>query len=249
MALFAKQFSIFILLISLLSSHARESQYFNKASATTNDDVVSYSKQPETSPQQEQPETSPQQGQPEFLPDNEYGHGLYGHESGRLPPSATTTAAATFKHLPRNYNPVAYVTEPEDINDSATFTDDKKSFTANPENKNNFYGGAQNYYITPQEKEPEYRNSYYNGGSSFNSGANSFEPQGMSDTRWLENGKYYYDIEAEKYNSNHPYESLKRSSARNEYGNGENGYEIDGGKNGYQSQYEFQNEENNNWRP
>ncbi|KAL3624868.1 hypothetical protein CASFOL_031536 [Castilleja foliolosa] len=299
MALFAKQFSLFLLFVSLLSSQARESQFFNKASVTTINDVVP------------QPESSPQQDQPEFLPDTQNGHGLYGHESGRLPPSTTTyktepnQARPINKYLPKNYNPVAYITEPDNINESpATFSDDNMKFT---DNKNNFYGGAQNYYSTPQEKEPEYRDNFYNGGNSFNSGgagalgsskitfdngaaalgssentfnnggaalgrqenafdngpgdlgrrentfdnggagANAlFEQQGMSDTRWIENGKYHYDVEADKYNDNHPYERLKRPGVGTEYG-------INGGENamgGYQNQkYEFQGEENSNLRP
>ncbi|KAL3615104.1 hypothetical protein CASFOL_040765 [Castilleja foliolosa] len=255
MALFAKQFSLFLLFISLLSSHARESQYFNKNPANTNNDVVSFNKKPESNPKQQQ--------QPDFLPDNEKGHGLYGQDSGRLPNPSTTGTADPYKtvpnqYLPKNYNPVSYVSQLDDLNIDSD-SDDK--FAGKPEGKNKFDGGADSYFITSEEKEPEYRNNYYNGGSSFNSGRRDktfsnggagAKPQGMSDTRALANGKYYYDIEAEKYNNNHPYENMKRSNARNVYGF------VNGGKNsmgGYQKQeqeqYEFQEDEenNNNWRP
>ncbi|KAI3466697.1 hypothetical protein Pfo_023360 [Paulownia fortunei] len=196
MASSAKHFFLFLLLtlLSSLHTHARDSQFFNKVSSTTNNNVVPYSKQPSNNQQEE----------PNFLPENENGYGLYGHESGQLPPSATKTngeAATTtaynteskqplHKYLPKNYNPVAYVTEPEGISDSTTFTEEK-SFTSNPDNNNNYYNGAQNYYNNQQEEESEYRsyptttnnrnsnNYYYNGGSSFNS-----QPQGLTDTRF-----------------------------------------------------------------
>lgn len=165
---------------------------------------------------------------------------------------------------------MAYVTEPEDINDSTKFTEEK-SFTTNPDNHNNYYNGAQNYYNNQQEEESKYR-SYYNGGSSFNSqpeglkdtrfrggatyngGGFRPQPQGLSDTRFLENGKYFYDVNTEKYSSNHPYESLRGVRARNEYnnrnyyGNSGNAYEFNNGNSigGYQNQVdEFQDEENN----
>ncbi|KAK6133495.1 hypothetical protein DH2020_032788 [Rehmannia glutinosa] len=291
MAFCAKHFPLFLLFIlsSSLHTHARDSQLFNKIPTTNNninDDVVPYSNNNNNQ--------QPEQEQPNFLPENENGYGLYGHNSGQLPPSAaaTTTTAESKqplpKYLPKNYNPVAYVTEPEDTGDVTTKFAEEKSFTSNPENDKNYYGSARNYYNTPQEESElsEYRNnhattndrnSYYiNGGSSFNSGGGDalsgrenyfnyggagaggggnrrFQPQGMSDTRSLENGKYFYDVNTEMYSSNHPYESLRRVRARNEYnngnyyGNGENEYGFNGvnSMGGYRNQDEFQIEENN----
>lgn len=50
----------------------------------------------------------------------------------------------------------------------------------------------------------------------------------MSDTRFLENGKYYYDVNNENLNQN-GYESAKENSnAEGYYGNGEKSkYEFD----------------------
>ncbi|KAK6154741.1 hypothetical protein DH2020_008989 [Rehmannia glutinosa] len=289
MAFSANHFPLFLLFIlsSSLHTHARDSQLFNKIPTTNNnihDDVVPYSNN------NQQPE------QPNFLPENENGYGLYGHSSGQLHPStaATTTVESKQplpKYLPKNYNPVAYVTEPEDTGDVTTkFAEEKSFVTSNPENDKNYYDGARNYYNTPQEESElsEYRNNhattndrngyYINGGSSFNSptdtvprggaalsgrenyfnyggggGNRRFQPQGMSDTRSLENGKYFYDVNTEMYSSNHPYESLRRVRARNEYNNGnyyengENGYGFNGENSmgGYRNQDEFQIEENN----
>ncbi|KAI3456231.1 hypothetical protein Pfo_012894 [Paulownia fortunei] len=205
MASSAKQFSFFLLLtlLSSLHTHARDSQFFNKVPSTTSNNVVPNNK--------EAPNNQQEQQDPSFLPESENGYGLYGHESGQLPPSATTatgepaTTTTTLynteseqpvhKYLPKNYNPVAYVTQPEGITDSTTFPEEK-SYTTNPNNNNNnnnnnYYNGAQNYYNSQQQEETEYRsypttannrdntNYKYNGGSSFNS-----QPQGLSDTRF-----------------------------------------------------------------
>ncbi|KAL2253188.1 UNVERIFIED_CONTAM: Protein E6 [Sesamum indicum] len=273
-----------LLLLTLLSSlhtHARDSQYFNKVSSTTNTKEI----------------PSNQQAEPNFLPENENSYGLYGHESGQLPPSTTAydteSKQPSHKYLPKNYNPVAYVTQPDVVSENTPFTEDKTFTSTNTDNNNYYNGGDQNYYNNQQEdQEPEFRsypgaatnnrNYHYNGGSSFNSqpqelsetrfsgGATSsirrnnyfnnggeanygFQPQGMSDTRFLENGKYYYDVNTDKYSSNHPYETLKRGQARNEYsnrnyyGNSENAYEFsnrDNSMGGYQNQDEFQQDEN-----
>ncbi|EPS67410.1 hypothetical protein M569_07367, partial [Genlisea aurea] len=45
-------------------------------------------------------------------------------------------------------------------------------------------------------------------GNYFPSGGES-RPQGMSDTRSFDNGKYFYDVNEERFSSSHPYEALK----------------------------------------
>ncbi|XP_057764443.1 protein E6-like [Salvia miltiorrhiza] len=195
----AMKLSLFLLLtlFSSLHSHARDSQFFNKIPSTTNNVAVPNNK-----------EASTNQQEPNFLPENENSYGLYGHESGQNPPSTaaattTTTPAAEFKqpvnkYLPKNYNPVAYVTHPEsDVNQGTAAFPEESSFSAthpdNDNNRNNYYSGAQNYYNNnqqQQEEDTEFRsypaaanngdnaagNFYYNGGSSFNS-----QPQGQSE--------------------------------------------------------------------
>ncbi|KAL1562658.1 hypothetical protein AAHA92_05219 [Salvia divinorum] len=169
------QFSLFLLLITLSSSlhtHARDSQFFNKAQ------------------------------QASFLSENENSYGLYARNSSQSLPSTTIPAT---ERLPKNYNPVAYVTLPESTS----------SFNSNPNNNYNSGGG-----------------------------------DGMSDTRFLESGKYFYDLNTEKYSSNHPYEILREDQTRNVvynknfYGNSENAYEFNG--EGYQTQDEFDDDGVNN---
>lgn len=269
----AMKISLFLLLTLSLSlrTHARDSQFFNKIPSTTtatNKEVIPTNQQ-----------------EPNFLPETENSYGLYGHESGQNPPS---TAATEFKqplnnnkYLPKNYNPVAYVTQPEDFSEATTTAfPEETSYTANPENNNNNANiNRNNYYYNnnqQQEEEAEFRryptaardnaaaNFYYNGGgSSFNSqpqgetgtsnrgaAANTFQPQGMSDTRYMENGKYFYDINSEKYSTNHPYETLRGARPQNQFTNrnfyANNAYEFnaDNSMGGYQRE-DFQDEDNN----
>ncbi|XP_076929767.1 uncharacterized protein LOC143594318 isoform X1 [Bidens hawaiensis] len=169
----------FVILLLTLSStiHARESQFFSKFS---NNNV----KQTPTlnNNNQQTPDLVPQSQDTES----------YGHESGQLSPSATTTNNNNNNnnnnnlpsYLPKNYNPVAYTTPihsntqdiPEEFNDPQTYN-----------------SGSELYNSQNQEEFVE-----TNGDNTYNS-----EKQGMSDTRFLENGKYYYNGggDANTYNS------------------------------------------------
>ncbi|XP_047970231.1 protein E6 [Salvia hispanica] len=255
----AMKLSLFLLLslFSSLHTHARESQFFNKIPSTTTTTTTNT-------------QVPTNQQDPTFLPDNDNSYGLYGHESGLNPPSTTTaTAEEEFKqtpnkYLPKNYNPVAYVTQPEsDLNDSPASFTKQRTFSTNPNNNNNnYYNADQNSFYNQQQQEQEqeqeqtefksYRNPasnnnnfYYNGGSSFNSqpqGQDSaFQPQGMSDTRVMANGKFYYDTNSESYSSNHPYETMRGARPQNEFNNrnfyGNNAYEF--------NQDQFQDDDNN----
>lgn len=252
MAYSAKHLTLF-LLISLLStfhSHARDSQFFDKVPSTTTNVVK------ETQVPNKEDPLSYQELEPNFLPQNENGYSLYGHESGQLPPSTTTkipynaeSEKPLSKYLPKNYNPVAYVTESEDIHNSNSFTEESYNTRTNNNNygDDNFnerpqelsvtkFTGGESYSTTPNNHE-----NYYNNGGR----PNNFKPQGMSDTRLLQNGKFFYDVNSEKYSSHHPYESLKGVRARNEYnnrniyGNNENSYEYN---NKYSMEGQYQNE-------
>ncbi|CAI9755169.1 unnamed protein product [Fraxinus pennsylvanica] len=214
MASSATNFLFLLLLLAALSSavhtHARDSQSFNKIPSATTTNVVKITQSPNTKKE----ESNNQQRDSSFLPENENVYGLYGHESGQLPPSTTTTTTATdsgepatTKYLPKNYNPVAYVTEPEDM---TTFTE--KSYTTvdpnnygggnfneqpdglsgtrfmggeTPNHRENYYrNGGGNYYNSPQEDTMRgyRRNDYYNnGGGSFND-----QTQGLSDSRFMD---------------------------------------------------------------
>ncbi|XP_047957132.1 protein E6-like [Salvia hispanica] len=248
----AMKLSIFLLLalFSSLPTHARDSQLFNKIPSTTTTTTTNTNNDNVVVPTNQQ--------DPNFLPENENSYGLYSQETGQNPPSTAAEYKQPLnKYLPKNYNPVAYVTQPE--------SEEERTFTTNPnnnnnndneeENRNSYYSGEENYYNNQQQlDEAEFRSypttttttnrdngvaNYYLG-SSFNSGPafrNTFQPQGMSDTRHLEGGKYFYDVNSEKYSSNHPYETLKAARPQNDFTN-TNFY----GNNAYEEH--FQDEEN-----
>ncbi|KAL2244429.1 protein E6 [Sesamum indicum] len=242
MASSAKQFSLFLLLITLLSplhTHADTRQIFNKVPSTGNKNAV---------PNDVKEAPNNQQEQPNFLPDNGNSYGLYGHDTGLLPPSTTTgepastslydteTKQPVHKYLPKNYNTVAYVTEPEEVSDSNTFAQEK-TYTTNPNSDNvNYHNARQNYYNSQQEEEETEHRSYaattnnrdnnnyyyYNGGSSFNSQA---QPQGLSDTRYRGDAT----LNRRERNSDNGFEPQGMSDTRS-VGNGKYYYDINTGR-------------------
>ncbi|XP_057527964.1 uncharacterized protein LOC130806777 [Amaranthus tricolor] len=90
----------------------------------------------------------------------------------------------------------------------------------------------------------EYANSYYeNGNGNEKNMFENFENEkkGMSDTRFLENGKYYYNVN-NKNNENWEFHNNNNVEYANSYyengnGNENNGYETQG-KEGYENEYE-----------
>lgn len=201
-------FLLFLFTITL-SSHqilARDSQFFNKVPSSNNNNGVTEVVEPN---KQQQPFNKLPEEEPNFIPENENsGYGLYGHESGQLPPSTTNNNGepykttnnipynngvqdsfpANAKYLPKNYNTEAYVTEPEGYTPTTTSTS-----TSVPENNHNNY----NPFSIPNSK---YLPKNYNTESYVT------EPEG------------YIPTTQEHYNENNNH---------NYYYNGENGYHND----------------------
>ncbi|KAJ8549535.1 hypothetical protein K7X08_033242 [Anisodus acutangulus] len=71
------------------------------------------------------------------------------------------------------------------------------------------------------------------------------QQQGMSDTRLLGNGKFYYDINAEKH-ARDPYENAREFAAMNQQYNNRNSYGNNefNNNNSFENEEEFQDEEN-----
>ncbi|KAE8674269.1 Protein E6 [Hibiscus syriacus] len=87
---------------------------------------------------------------------------------------------------------------PESTNNKDTFTgkgwntkENNNYYNGNYEYKKNAYGEAMFTEKGWSTKENN-NNNYYNGNNGYNG-----EKQGMSDTRFLENGKYFHDIRNE----------------------------------------------------
>ncbi|CAA0841452.1 Unknown protein [Striga hermonthica] len=90
-----------------------------------------------------------------------------------------------------------------------------------------------NYNPVTEAANPQIVQNYNNDPIRNNAGG-----FGMSDTRYMDGGKYFYDLQSDSYSRNHPY-----NSRNNYYGNGDTGYEFNGGTNsdgGYKDRFEFQ---------
>ncbi|XP_076909418.1 uncharacterized protein LOC143566678 [Bidens hawaiensis] len=225
----------FILLTLTLSStiHARESQFFNKFSNNT--------------PKESQPLNTNDQQQPEFIPQTQDSgsYGLYGHQTGQLPPSTTTTNNNNNNklpsYLPENYNPVAYTTPihsstqdiPNEFKDPQTYQYNGQSKLYNSEetNEDNVYNSEKQGFDDAKfmetedvgnkyNSEKQVENGMYNSQMQFltRNNGNMYNPekQGMSDTRFLENGKYFYDVNMENNNYNANMNG-RGFNSRNEY--------------------------------
>lgn len=186
-------FFVFLTLaISFTTIHARESQFFAKVSNNI--------------PQESQQPLNTNEKDLKFVPQTQEpseGYGLFGHESGQLPPSSTTNNnnyETKPSYLPENYNPVAYTTpmhsntqensnqfsyEPQDkvVNNNYNFPNQQEFMQTNNDNLFN----SQNQEEFTQTNDAT---SYNNNQELYNN--NNYEKQGMSDTRFLNNGKYYY---------------------------------------------------------
>ncbi|KAF5810946.1 putative protein E6 [Helianthus annuus] len=276
--------SYFILLTLTLSStiHARESQFFNKFSNNNQQQPLNTNQEQPLNTnqqQQQQPLNTNQQEQPEFIPQTQDSdsYGLYGHESGQLPPSATTTTTNNNNnlpdYLPENYNPVAYTTPihsntqeyiPDEYKEypqankyngeSRMYNSEKQGFDFDDARFMETREGGGNVYNSEKQVEDQRYNSEMQGmgryGTRGNGNMYNPEKQGMSDTRFLENGKYYYDINMENPNSNanmnmnmntRGFGSRNGYNTQGYYGNNQNSY---GSRNGYNTQGYYGNNQN-----
>lgn len=131
-------------------------------------------------------------------PESSNGYGLYGHNSERFLPS-TTSAAATSTRAGRSENEMLK----EDFNEDVSNSYGNNNYNAKGYSYNNGYTG-----------------NFYNNGYRR-------EKQGMSDTRFMENGRYYYNLKNEDVYQN-GYEQERMSGTNGGYyGNNDNPNEFD----------------------
>ncbi|KAG4960961.1 hypothetical protein JHK87_037594 [Glycine soja] len=172
--------------------------------------------------------------EPEFFDSGE-GYGLYGRGSySQYPPTKETpTTTTTFQNelLNEDFNDESYKTgypktnlynnnnEEYKNNDNTKeeyrnsyiggYSDDFNRYSNNNNNNNN---GKENYNNNYNGKE-----NYYNNNDNYISNGYEEKREGMSDTRFLENGKYYYHVNSVKENYNlNGYESGRGSATENE---------------------------------
>ncbi|XP_022142077.1 protein E6-like [Momordica charantia] len=246
MASSVKLCSVLVLLsLLLLQIHARESSFFSKVPNNGVKEETEIPIEPLTKPGKK--EQQQQQQEPNFIPQAQNsGYGLYGHESGQLPPSdakfSDPAAGRPFTTTSTNYNyqndDVSYKAESEeyyeeeDSNNNNDYSNDNFQNGNSKPYENSFYynkdlydNGRRNFgstrlsrgdYTTTPLYEQE-KNSYYNGGGG---GGGVAERQGMSDTRFMENGKYFYDLDREPHHYRKPRGYFGNTNGNTyEYGN------------------------------
>ncbi|XP_022724334.1 protein E6-like [Durio zibethinus] len=237
---------LFLFAFFSMQIHAREffskipSVNNNERKTTTIPDTIGQEHEtfiPETQksslPYREEQTFGKQEQEPRFIPETQNGYGLYGHGSGQLPPSTTTTTKETYEPYvtPVRYHPdEPYNSIPASYNNNNknTYYYNKNSYETEQEN----FGKAR-FTEKGWSTEENKNNNYYNG---YNNG----EKQGMSDTRYLENGRYYYDVKNENNYYPNQYENSRGVASRNEYN--ENRYNNMGRYNQNQEEFE-ENEE------
>ncbi|KAJ6292587.1 hypothetical protein OIU78_024713 [Salix suchowensis] len=236
--------ALFLLAIFSVQIHARESQFFSKVSAAvatpSTTTINNNNAQDKTLPTKEDEELSKQDLDPAFIRDNQNGYGLYGPESTQFP---TTTKLAGAPYTTTTYQP--YKTQNQNQESSTNYPTDTTTTTTTTTKPNTKYYSnnayeeeqQQNFGETSLEESGYTSTGNQNGNNYYYSGANGYsndEKLGMSDTRYLEKGKYYYDVNNENRNLNPNQYQLQNS--RNNYNTG--GYYSSNNEN---SKYEYDN--------
>lgn len=192
---------------SPLQAHGRESRFFSKVSRT----------EPKTTnPKAEETQSlSPSDSSPfKEAASEQQGYGLFGNqETYQYPPTTTNPT----KSEPGRFR---YGTGEKQGMSDTRFLENGRYFydLQNEEVANNGIGRLK--------ENNDGHGSYYGGqykGQSYVTG----EKQGMSDTRFLENGRYFYDLEAEEkqnkannaelYTTNDKYESEENEGEEEKY--------------------------------
>lgn len=277
--------------ISVEARDVKERQSFSKfTNANDNDDKENAPVIPTKEESLTTVETlKKQEQQPTFLPQTKNGYGLYGHEEEMVEntpaattststgnrPSKTTMPADSFYSYPNGnfensnnyyndrsydkrsnnyYNKDAYVTDQREQARN-TYVPEEQNFGGNTRLQDSSYTTT----TTTGSRATNDRNNYYTGGNRYGTA----QRQGMSDTRFVENGKYYYDVDnEEKYNQNRYQTSKPGYSTQGYYvnnnrnnNNNVNLYEQqfnnveDNSMGGYQDQEQFQESQDDEFVP
>ncbi|XP_058219634.1 protein E6-like [Rhododendron vialii] len=225
MAHYAKPLSFLLLIWISTSLHveARERLFFSKVThttTTTNNNAMD----------SESPQLAPAPAVETKPSETSNGYGLYGQESNEFLPTTTKTTAAA------PTTTVSTVVFPYDENEIQTekLSDEnyKKEETAvgytdDDDNNNSGYSYNQNMYNV----------NGYTGNYNGRNGYVMSEKLGMSDTRFMEHGKYFYNAKSE----NNYYSA---SGYGSETGNGNiEGYDNGNGENEFDSMEEYERQQ------
>ncbi|RWV81182.1 hypothetical protein GW17_00057426 [Ensete ventricosum] len=189
---------LFLLLLAFSASqviHARESQFFSKTSREEPKESAAPSKG------EEAPAATKKEDPPALPPQSHNGHGLYGRGPDRSSPT-TTSSYGTY-----NYNGGARG------NRDSTFQSGVPAGTE-LRDEDKFDNGEEDHAVynygkpwKPQSNRPSsFSNEYETTPTptttttppEWKGETDPTNQYGMSDTRFLENGKYFYDVNAER---------------------------------------------------
>ncbi|KAK8627247.1 hypothetical protein V6N13_134865 [Hibiscus sabdariffa] len=147
-------------------------------------------------------------------------YGLYGHGSGMFPPTNEGVTTSNTPTSTSNFENDLFADERYESSYEKN-NNNNNEYTMNNYNNNNNY--KDNGYTLNNYK---YNTDGYNG--NYNNNGYETERQGMSDTRFVEGGKYYYNVKRENYYPNGYEFSLSKETNKNEgyYGNTENSNEF-----------------------
>ncbi|KAF9611607.1 hypothetical protein IFM89_033611 [Coptis chinensis] len=237
----------FLFLFFFISSpqiHARENQFFSKVSRdNTNTNINSGNNNVEVTELSPKKSISShkQDEQPSFTQENHNGYGLYGRDMDQ---EAGFAYSSTPQKSTEEYNggenseymfnnAIPY--NSNNNNQEAGFT-----YSSTPQKSTKEYNGGENseymfnngipynsnnndnHYngFETRQKRMKGNNGYYNYN---NKNQYPNQQQGMSDTRFLENGRYYYDLNDETLHGQ-AYKSLRGSSKEVHTGNNQGYY-------------------------
>ncbi|KAL4333344.1 hypothetical protein GQ457_07G029210 [Hibiscus cannabinus] len=180
---------LFLFALFSMQIHARE--FFSKIpTANTNE------KETTTREQEEQ--------EPRFVPETQNGYGLYGHETGAGEPSFTTKETYEPYVTPVKYHPdEPYNSIPE------SSSNNKNAYDSTAQQNLGDATFTEKGWSTKENQNTNTNNYYSNG--------NNGEKQGLSDTRYLENGKYYYDVKSENNYYPNQFDNSRGVASRNEF--------------------------------
>uniref|UniRef100_A0A1J3I3J3 Protein E6 n=1 Tax=Noccaea caerulescens TaxID=107243 RepID=A0A1J3I3J3_NOCCA len=248
----------FFTTLALLSTqiNARDSYFFGKFHRESSKDqnpnnVLPLETSEKTTVEESIPNEKEQEQDPTFVPESGNGYGLYGHETTYNNKeefnnnnkyddkvNGETFSTPSLSETEESYNSYdeKYPKKAERYNNNRynneEFNNNKydenvkeESFSGNNEDKRSFYNS--NAYGTELERETPYKGYSHN-----------LEKQGMSDTRFMEKGKYYYDLYNAK-NHGHFYRKPHQKSPAGYY-------TAPATESNYDQTYSYGNNNNNN---
>ncbi|KAJ8761521.1 hypothetical protein K2173_001656 [Erythroxylum novogranatense] len=268
---FSAKFLSLLLLLAVLSpnAYARESRFFSKVSASTAPTVTDNNSN--NNVKETTVATKKEDEQPSFVPETQ-SYGLYSQESLTVIPTTATTKLGNAPYKTSTYVPYTTETGNTNINNNNYYHESNQyNNNAFEERQNSNFGETslqQNRYYTSTNPDNTYHtpnpdNSYNNNNYHYRS-SNAYgntEKQGMSDTRFLENGKYFYDLVNENnydkgqyytnpnqnQNQNQVYNYDTKGYYNSNYGNSE--YNPNNNVKSYQNQENFQEFANDRYVP